>query len=268
MRIVKTLLVLVFAAVAVLYFFQDMFTQFSINDEPPVLTCDSEILEVSVNDDRSALLSGVTATDKQDGDLSDQVLITGTSKLISNNTAKITYVVFDSDDNMATLTRSVRYTDYQLPRFSLDEALIYSYNQDIELLDRLQARDTIDGDVTDKIRVSYMENTDDPLFSTIDVQVTNSVGDTAWLTLPVIQKESSSWVDISLSTYLVYLEQGSRFNARGYLERASLNGNSLGTDMVSVSGDVDTDTPGTYYVRYTCSYGNAAGTVILTVVVE
>lgn len=269
MRIVKTLLVLVFAAVAVLYFFQDMFTQFSINDEPPVLTCDSEILEVSVNDDRSALLSGITATDKQDGDLYDQVLITGTSKLISNNTAKITYVVFDSDDNMATLTRSVRYTDYRLPRFSLDEALVYGTNQEVKLLDRLHAEDTIDGDITDNIRVSYMENTDDPLVSTIDVQVTNSMGDTAWLTLPVILLDNNgSWVDISLSTYLVYLEQGSRFNARSYLDRASLNGNSLGTDMVSVSGDVDTDIPGTYYVRYTCSYGSAVGTAILTVVVD
>lgn len=267
MRFVKILLVLVLAAVAALYFLQDMTQQFSAGKEPPVLTCDSELLEVSVNDDRSALLAGVTATDKRDGDLTDQVLITGVSKLVSDNTAKVTYVVFDSDDNMATLTRSVRYTDYRLPRFSLEEALIYGGTQEMQLLDRLHAKDTIDGDLTDKIRVSYLRETGDPLVNEIDVQVTNSMGDTAWLTLPVIFRENS-WVDISLSTCLVYLEQGSRFNARGYLERASLNGSAIGNDQVSVSGDVDTDVPGTYYVRYSCSYGSAAGTVILTVVVE
>lgn len=269
MRIVKTLLVLALAAVAVLYFFQDLTDQFSTRDEPPVLTCGSDVLEISVKDDRSAMLAGITAADDQDGDLTDQVLITGVSQLITDNTAKVTYAVFDSDDNMATLTRSVRYTDYRLPRFSLDQPLIYGATENVVLLDRLHARDTIDGDITDRIRVSYLNATADPMVSNVDVQVTNSMGDTAWLTLPVIFLEDTAHcVDIELSTCLVYLEQGSRFNARGYLNRAALNGNAIGTDQVTISGEVDTDTPGTYYVRYGCRYGSAAGTVILTVVVE
>ena len=269
MRIVKTLLVLVLAAVAVLYFFQDLTNQFSSGKEPPVLTCDSDLLEISVNDGKDAMLSGITAADDQDGDLTGQVLVTGVSQLVGDNTAKVTYVVFDSDDNMATLTRSVRYTDYRLPRFSLEEPLIYGSAENMTLLDRLHAKDTIDGDITGNIRVSYLESTADPQISNINVQVTNSMGDTAWLTLPVVfADDTGRWVDISLSSYLVYLEQGSSFNARSYLNRAALNGNSIGTDQVSISGEVDTDTPGTYYVHYNCSYGSAVGTAVLTVVVE
>lgn len=269
MRTVKIMLVLVLAAVAVLYFFQDLTHQFASSKEPPVLTCDSDLLEISVSGGREAMLTGITATDDQDGDLTGQVLVTGVSQLVGDNTARVSYAVFDSDDNMATLTRSVRYTDYRLPRFSLEEPLVYGINEPMELLDRLHAKDTIDGDVTGNIRVSYLEDTADSMISNINVQVTNSMGDTAWLTLPVVFVEDSSrWVDISLSAWLVYLEQGSRFNARGYLERATLNGSSIGTDQVSVSGEVDTDTPGTYYVHYKCSYGSAAGSAVLTVVVE
>lgn len=269
MRIIKILLVLVLAVVAVLYFFQDLTNQFSSSKEPPVLTCDSELLEISVSDGKEAMLTGITAADDQDGDLTGQVLVTGVSQLVGDNTAKVTYAVFDSDDNMATLTRSVRYTDYRLPRFSLEEPLTYGSTENMALLDRLHAEDTIDGDVTGNIRVSYLEETEDSQVCDIKVQVTNSMGDTAWLTLPVILVEDTGrWVDISLSDYLIYLEQGSRFNARGYLRQAALNGNSIGTDQVSVSGEVDTDTPGTYYVHYKCSYGSAAGTAILTVVVE
>lgn len=269
MRIVKILLVLAFLAVSVVYAIQDMSNRFSDADEPPVLSCDTEILEISVADDDSAMLSGVTATDAQDGDLSDQVLVSGVSKLVSDNTAKITYVVFDSDDNMATLTRQIRYTDYRLPRFSLEEPLAYTVNEQIALLDRLHAYDVVDGDVTDHIRVSYTEATEDPNVYLMDVQVTNSMGDTAWLTLPVIHMSSDrSWVDVNLDSYLMYLEQGDQFSARDHLESAAFGGVPVSLANVTISGDVDTRTPGTYMVYYTCTYGSNTGTAILTVVVE
>ena len=59
----------------------------------------------------------VSAYDNQDGDLTSGIVIGGISKLISDNTAKITYMVFDSDNNMARMTRLVKYTDYKKPYF-------------------------------------------------------------------------------------------------------------------------------------------------------
>lgn len=269
MRIIRIVLVLVFLAVGGLYLFNDLVSDRSAAAEPPVISCDSEILEVSVNDGDGILLEGVTAADPQDGDLTGQILVSGVSKLIDGDTAKVTYVVFDADDNMATLTRHIRYTDYRLPRFSLDEPLIYTANEEIILLDRLHAEDAIDGDITDLIRVSYTLPTADPEVYTVDVQVTNSMGDTAFLTLPIIiRNEIITRPVVELDTCLVYLEQGSTFRARRYLSGATYDGLSVSSDNVSISGDVDTDVPGTYQVRYTCTYAGRTGDTILTVVVE
>ena len=269
MRLTRIILVLVFLAVAVVYTFQGAMGRNAAAEVPPVLSCDTEILELSVRDGSDALLTGVTATDEQDGDLTDRVLVSGVSRLIEDNTAKITYVVFDSDDNMATLTRQLRYTDYQLPRFSLDAPLVYGADQSISLLDRLHAQDVLDGDISHAIRAAYIYGAADTGVHTINVQVTNSMGDTAWLALPVIiTADLDDRVDVTLDTYLLYLQQGGSFSPREHLKSASYRGAAVSLDNVTVTGDVDPNTPGTYNVEYTGTYGSHTGTVILTVVVE
>lgn len=267
MRLTRFILVMAFLAVAAVSAVQSAGGPRRDTEVGPVLQCASETLDVSVKDGDSALLAGITAEDEQDGNLTDQVLITGISRLTGDNTARVSYVVFDSDNNMASLSRSIRYTDYRLPRFSLNAPLIYRENDSVQLLDRLHAEDVIDGDITNAIRVT--DNTGSSEFQSIKVQVTNSMGDTAWLELPVVLLESdAAVVDVTLHTYLVYLEQGSRFYAENYFQGASLNGAPIGQDNVTISGEVDTETPGTYHVEYTCVYGSLSGTSFLTVVVE
>ena len=269
MRLTRILLVLLFLAVGAVFTIQDMANRFSAADEPPVLTCDTEILNISVKDDDSVLLTGITAADPQDGDITDRVLVTGVSRLMDGNIARISYAVFDSDHNMATLTRQIRYTDYRLPRFSLEQPLVYAAGDEIRLLDRLHATDVVDGDITGSIRVTFTDTTTDPGIHNIQVQVTNSMGDTAWQTLPVlIMKSTEDTVEVDLDTYLVYLKQGDNFQPRRYLNGASYNGDPVSTANVTISGDVDTGTPGTYNVTYTGTYGSHTGSVILTVVVE
>ena len=271
MRLIKNVLILVLLAVTALYAWQRVSTNLTDAKEPPVIECPAEPLVISVADaaETNRLLAGVTASDAQDGDLTNDILVAGVSKLITENTAKITYVVFDSDNNMASATRSVRYTDYHCPRFSLSEPLVYTFSQEILLLDRLQALDVIDGDITNAIRVSQMLATSDSEIYAVDVQVTNSMGDTAWLSLPVILLEGGGdRVEITLSSYLVYLEKGSGFHARNYLESATFAGETLDLENVHISGQVDTNTPGVYQVQYDAAYAGNAGKIILTVVVE
>lgn len=269
MRFTKFILVLVFLVVAAVYTIQDLADRISTADDPPILACASEMLDISVKDDDSILLAGITASDAQDGDISDRVLVTGISRLMDGNTAKVSYAVFDSDHNMATLTRSIHYTDYRLPRFTLDLPLVFTANADFELLDRLHAQDVVDGDITNAIRITYTDSNTDPGVHSISVQVTNSMGDTAWQTLPVIfVRDPEDTVQIDLDTYLLYLNQGDTFQARRYLNSASYGDDLISTSSVSISGEVDTSTPGTYLVEYSCVYGSHSGTVILTVVVE
>ena len=55
---------------------------------------------------------------------------------------------------MATCSRTVRYTDYEKPHFSLSQGLVYPVGGSVTLLDRLTATDVIDGDISDNIRVT------------------------------------------------------------------------------------------------------------------
>lgn len=268
MRFIKIMLIFLLIVVSALYVSTTASRRISGDDVAPVIQCDTDLLDISVGDDESVLLSGITARDEQDGDLTGQILISGISKMV-NDTCKVTYLVFDSDQNMASYTRQIHYTDYTSPRFSLSEPLIYNRSEDIVLLDRLSATDAIDGDITESIRVSSMHSTPDDEVYTVVVQVTNSMGDTVKLTLPVIQRYGSAVrPEVVLRSYLEYLPQGSSFSASSYLNYVTTPEGRGDRNDVEISGTVDTSTPGTYMIYYNYAYGTTPGCSILTVVVE
>lgn len=269
MRTLKILLIVLLVLVGTVFCLTSLSQNISGRTVGPVLECDSDTLDISVSDPPEALLAGVRATDRQDGDLTDRIQIQGVSKLISDDSAKVTYLVFDSDGNMDSLTRLIHYTDYSRPRFSVTEPLRYSANASIGLLDRLQVLDVIDGDITSNIRVSTLSATSDPEIYTVSLQVTNSMGDTARVTLPVIlESGTSARPRVELKSYLVYLNKGDTFSSRDYFGSASASGNTLSVSDVEISGTVDTSTAGTYMVYYRCYDNVAVGTAVLTVVVE
>lgn len=269
MRIVKILLIVVLILVGGLYGYTTVSDRMEGRDVPPVIRCEEEMLVISVSTTNEELLSKVTAWDEQDGDLTASVQVVGISKLLTEDTAKITYVVFDSDHNVGTLTRYLQFTDYEPAKFSLSEGLIYYRNESIALLDRLSATDVIDGDITSMVRVSALTATSQAEVYRVDVQVTNSMGDTSRLTLPVIQLDGLSIrPKVVLKEYLIYIPQGASFDARSYLSRVEIP-DGLGRNAdVTITGLVDTSTPGTYMVSYTYPYELTSGTSILTVVVE
>lgn len=269
MRTVKILLIVVLAAVLALYAWTAVSQQMSGGQEGPVITCPEEVLEISVKDDESALFAGMTARDAQDGDLTGKILFSGMSKLLSDHKAKVDFVVFDSDGNLDKATRQIRYADYTAPRFSIREPLIYHRGEAIALLDRIRVEDCIDGDITGMVRVSALTATSEPEISTVELQVTNSMGDTVRQTLPVVQMESYAVrPEVKLTEYLVYLKKGASFNAKSYLGYVSTPEGVGDKSDVEITGTVDTSTPGTYLVRYTYPYETAPGTSVLTVVVE
>lgn len=269
MKTIKLLLIILLAAVSGLYGYTAVSRSLTGSDIPPVLASDLDILEVSVHDDPTLLLTGLTATDDQDGDLTADIRVAGISKLINDNTAKVTYMVFDSDHNMTTLVRPVRYLDYTSPRFHIAEPLIYYRSETIELLDRLSATDVIDGDITGSIRASDLNATSDPEIYLVACQVTNSMGDTIYQELPVIRLDGNALrPEVHLQEYLVYLKVGTAFDARSYLTGVSTADGPGHVSDVAVTGSVDTATPGTYMVQYTYSLPTISGSSILTVVVE
>jgi hypothetical protein len=269
MKIIQRVLIVLLALLVVAHIATSIYESVSGRQDAPTISCPSDILEVSTKDPESVLLQDVTASDKQDGDLTGQVILGGKSKLIGKDTATITYLVFDSDDNMGTCTRRIRYADYQRPQFSIKEPLIYTPDEDITLLNRLSAYDVVDGDLTEHIRVSTLTATNNSEVYLISVQVTNSIGDTAWVKLPVLVKAINPMTpEIQLTNYLIYLDVGSAFDPTDYVSSLTVNNTEVPVSEVSIDSTVDTSKSDTYQVSYTYQSNGHVGTAILTVVVQ
>lgn len=269
MRFVKRLLIAVLCVVSVVFVGTRVTQAHSGRNIPPEISCDQALLEVSVLQDEQVLLSGITAYDQQDGDLTDQILVAGTSKLIGEDTAKVTYLVFDSDDNMASLERTIRYLDYHRPEITVNQPMNFSRDGSVAILECLSASDVIDGDISQRIRISTLRATQDSSIYIVVAQVTNSMGDTSRVELPVVLMESdSSRPVIELRSYLVHVEQDSDFQPSRYVKGVSVGRRELSVRDVEWESEVDTTQPGTYWVKYTCDNAGSVGITMLTVVVE
>ena len=260
---------MVFTIVFLGFIAYEVYDHFFVDHEPPVITMDRDVIEMSVSDPTEKLLSGVTANDNTDGDLTSSVIIRGVSQLITDDSARVSYIVFDSADNMATAQRTVRYVDYERPHFSLSKPLIFPQNEVISFDEMLVATDRLDGDLTPYIRVTA-QNVNVAIEGTysISVMVTNSLGDSEMLSLPVIiSNQSASIQQLRLSRYILYIDRDSPFDPLSLITfMADETGQRIekNTDEVQVLGNIDTRESGVYQLAYTYhSY-----TVYLTVVVK
>lgn len=266
MRTLKTILIICLVLVTAAFAAGQVYSRVVTDTVPPVITLDSDSITVSVEDGRDALLRGVTASDAKDGDLTGQIIVSGVSKLISNNTAKVSYMVFDKAGNMVSATRYVVYSDYHRPRFMLITPLVYSLGETVSITGRLQAQDAVDGDITSSIRVlsSDIISSTEGVYN-LTLQVINSLGDTAQVTLPVtIRAEADGDSAVKLRRYLVYVGLGDNFEPRNYIESVSAGSVS----DVRIDSNVDTQSAGCYLVTYTVTSGGRSSSALMTVVVE
>lgn len=177
MRKLQITLIALFLAVAIAFCAVFLHDRLTADHTAPRIVSDGVPLEVSVNATDAELCAGLTAADDRDGDLTDRIIVRRVSQLTGANSAQATYTVFDSASNFCTFTRPIYYTDYHKPRFSLSQPLIYGVGSTVTLLDRLKAEDVLDGDLTDKMRLTLVNlsvGTEGDY--RIRVQVTNSAG--------------------------------------------------------------------------------------------
>lgn len=235
-------------------------TRLSADTQSPTISVSGNVPELSVLDDRSALLSGVTATDDRDGDVTASLLVESIRLKSGDGTIDVTCAAFDRAGNVAKATRQARYTDYRSPRFSLSQPLLFPQGSSFDVLDIVGAGDVLDGDIQHRVRATSL---DDASVSSVGAhqlqfRVTNSLGQTVELVLPVEVYPSGIYdMRLTLSDYLVYLEPGSSFDARSYLMSATQNTQTVSLRdtapanySVKITGTVDTATAGVYTVDY------------------
>ena len=239
------------------------------NTDYPEITSSAELLELSVQDPPEAIYRELEARDATDGDLTDQILVASMSHFIEPGTVRVKYVVFDSHNNSATLTRKVHYTDYTPPVFSLEKAPVYTVGSSFDLLDHIRVTDAIDGDISDHIRViSNMVNNFTPGNYPVVLEASNSCGDTAQITLWVTYESKESTALVKLHRYIVYTEQGQTFDPMQWFASVTdWNATALDGDNIEIRGNLDVNKPGCYQLVYYYQDGNLSGYAPLTVVV-
>lgn len=245
----------------------------------PEITFDAQQIQVSVKDAETALLHGVTAWDDRDGDVTGLVVVESVSDITDRNTAKVTYAAFDTAGNVTRAQREVEYSDYRSPRFQLSQPLVFQSGSSFDVFKYIHAEDVLDGSLDSRIKATLVGGdtaiTAEGIHQ-VEFRVTNSMGDTVNLALPVEVYPTGLYRgSVLLRENLVYLNAGSTFEPMDYLQQYQVGGETYtyfdGTYgiQVTIAGDqVDTSVPGVYSVSYTVSDGVNTGYTRLTVVVE
>lgn len=257
--------------------YQILWTQ-AYDRDPPQITMDSDELTLSVSDPESALLQGVTATDPQDGDVTDSLVVESVRGVVAEQEFTVTYAAFDDAGNVAKAQRTVHYSDYVSPKFQLTGALLFRSGTSPDIFSVLEAEDVVDGDLTDRIKATLTsgnQQISEPGEYTVEFRVTNSLGDTSYFEAPIrVVAAEGAAAEVKLTEYLVYVTKGDKFQPKEYLDTMKAGSETVALGrynadvFIDVDSNVDTDTPGTYWVDYTITYGNYTGQSRLIVVVE
>lgn len=272
MRYIKIGVIALFILTLGIYSFAWYRERATTDTTMPVISSDLEVLALTCDYTEEQLLTGLHAFDEKDGDLTSSILAGEISHFQSDGSCEVTYVVFDSSNHPATLTRKTLFTDYQPPQFSLLQPLVFARGSYTNLAQTyVQATDRLDGDIS-----AFVKCTGNNIRYTsigqyaLQVEVTNSFGDFSQATLPVhVVDEDDLTLRIDLKQNVVYLHAGDRFSPDAWIASVQRgDGTALGTDIVSSESNVDTSTPGIYEVKYTAEDDRGdTGVTWLTVIV-
>ena len=274
--------------------------------EGPSIQIESNVIQVSVQDDKSVFLQGVTAVDKKDGDVTESLGVESVSKFKEDKTREVRYVAFDKNNNVSKASRYIEYTDYRPIRFSIDEPLRFPSDKgNTDVLSLVHAQDCLDGDISNQISFGKgsMIYSSIPADYKISLSVENSAGDDAELPVtvtiydPAVEKACPK---IFLKKYLVYSKLGKEIDLLNNVDYIAFNGveyeitsgrgtydidtsemtseelakfrkedPTVSADKFTVSGEIDYNTPGIYEVKYSIdSPENDKGSVFFTIIVE
>ncbi len=289
------LLLLIFFLVVFAVFMASTIHEYMTSDSvAPVISAEEDVMHLSVDQDKDELLlHGMTALDNLDGDVSDSLVVVSKSKFIAKATRNVSYAAFDVNNNVGTYTRKLVYTDYHSPRFVINEPMRFAAgNSSYDYLRYVRAIDCLDGNISTQIKITFGETeatSDTVSTQKVNIQVTNSAGDTSTLSLTATFEDFDTYSKASpaLTDYVIYVQPGERPNLRSYLGGIWMAGNTRQYSDLSFNPDrditiddskVNYSTPGAYIATYRLSratpnamgedYRVDFGTAQLIIVVE
>lgn len=236
--------------------------------EKPEITFDKTSIKVSVNDGKEALLKGVKAFDKEDGDLSKEVVVDSISPFDSNKGRIVTYAVFDNDCNVTKESRIIYYTDYVAPRFTLSKTFASNTLNVTNISNMIHAHSCVDGDVSSRISVDAKSSSNSNIINFV-AHVSDSTGESSTIELKYNYDTNNYTTQIVLNNYLVYVPQGSTFDVNANIKEINTRSVSYNAmQYMNVQNNIDFNTKGVYEVTYTFNYYGDYGFAKCIVVVE
>ena len=245
----------------------------------PVITSDGDEIQISCQYTKEDLLEGLSAYDKEDGDITDRILIGGFSDFTERGVSSLEYAVYDKDGNIAIFNRKAVFSDYVPPQIKLLAPCVFKATDNAyyypSLLSYLEGWDIIDGNVTKHMLVTSTEvDFSKPGKYTASVYLKNHLGDEVNAELPIHILESGiSGYSIELTQPLIYADKGAVVSPESYI--AAIR-NEYTNEIIpdneyelTINSDVDTSKDGIYEIQFSAISSDKAlrGETWMTVVV-
>ena len=213
---------------------------------------------------------GSSATDNIDGDISGNIVVTGSVNTNVAGTYTLTYNVSDAAGNNATtLTRDVIVADTIAPTLTLLGSTPHNHDQGTAYTDAgASALDSFEGDISGSIVVTGTVDVNTAGTYTLTYNVSDSAGNAATsITRDVIVADLTAPVITLTGSSTVNHEQGTAYTDAGATASDTFDGD-LSSSMVTVN-NVNSAVAGSYTVTYDVAdaAGNNATQVVRTVIV-
>ncbi|MBW1295102.1 DUF5011 domain-containing protein [Aquimarina litoralis] len=239
-----------------------------VSDDPPVITIVGDNpLEISFG--ATFTDPGATATDDIDGDITDQIQVTGSVDVNTIGSYTLVYSVTDSSNNTVEVTRTVNVIDNTSPVIELVGSNPFNVNISTAFNDPgATATDNVDGDLTADITVSGSVDVDTPGDYVLTYSVTDSSNNTATTTRTVRVIDNIAPVITLNGASTITVQQGGSYTDPGATASDNVDGDI--TTSIQTTGNVNLNVPGTYTIAYNVqdAAGNNAVEVVRTVIVE
>lgn len=289
MKKLRILVIIVFVISAILFGVYTIRDKALRDVNAPVIQFEEDEISVSLDATEEELLSDVSATDKEDGDLTSYVRVASISRMMSGGKRLVKYIVFDGANNLGTAERVVKCKDYSQPKIYM-KAPFRVYENDANgenLIGALSAVDEMTGEEITNLAISIEEGTISGIGTYhITFRATNSLDDTRsiqveWVVLDSTDTAEQGKYYPELTQYILYTSKDETVDFASYLtgivntsERfvfgaANTPANITSDKVVIDSSAVDYSTPGQYAVHYSyTTRTGATGVTTAYVIVE
>lgn len=213
------------------------------NSQPVITAVD---LELEINSDYN-LLSGVSASDKEDGNLTNKIEFVDNVDITKPGTYQVTYTVEDESRFRASKTVNVVVNGVPIPTINASDKEISQYTE-FNPKDNVTAFDTVDGNITSNIIVTdNTVNTNVIGEYKVTYSVTNSYNKEVTKTIKVNVVKNAEPVIIASDQNILL---NSEFNPREGVSATDKEDGNITSKIVVFSNKVNTKELGTYQVTY------------------